>query len=269
MDEWRFLKLEVDDAFMNMAVDEAILSARIANMVPNTVRFYGWKPSAVSIGRFQEVFNEIHVENCKKHGVDIVRRITGGGSVYHDHVGEITYSVVVRESDLGFKDVASTYSIICKGLIEAAKTLGITADFNPGDPKKCPNVTINRRKISGSAQSRRKRTLLQHGTFLLDTDLEKMFTFLRVPWAETCMEVIPIAEKRLTSVREELGTSVPPEEACQALVQGFQETFETRFTDGKLTNHEQELAKKLCGGKFATDRWTFEGKCPNRACVLP
>jgi len=260
MGVWRFLKPEVKDAFTNMAVDEAILSARIAGLVPNTVRFYRWKPSAVSIGRFQDVFNEVYVENCRKHEVDIVRRITGGGAVYHDHVGEITYSVVVKESDLGFTDVASTYDVICKGLIEAAKMLGISADFNLGDPKKCPNVTINRRKISGSAQSRRKRVLLQHGTFLLDTNLEKMFTFLRVPWAKTRMEVIPVAEKRLTSVKEELGTSVLIKEAHQALVRGFQKTFEAQSMEGKLTSYEQKLAEKLCREKFATDRWNFEGK---------
>lgn len=260
MDVWRFLKLEVKDAFTNMAVDEAILSARIAGMVPNTLRFYRWKPSAVSVGRFQDVFNEVYVENCRKCGVDIVRRITGGGAVYHDDVGEITYSVVVKEGDLGFVDVTSTYNMICKGLIEAAKMLGITADFNPGDPKKCPNVTINRRKISGSAQSRRKGVLLQHGTFLLDTNLEKMFTFLRVPWAKTCMEVIPVAEKRLTSVKEELGTRIPIEEAHQALVRGFQKTFKAQPVEGKLTSYEQKLAEKLRREKFATDRWNSEGK---------
>ena len=260
MGVWRFLKPEVKDAFTNMAVDEAILLARIAGLVPNTVRFYRWKPSAVSIGRFQDAFNEVYVENCRKHGIDIVRRITGGGAVYHDHVGEITYSVVVKESDLGFTDVASTYDVICKGLIEAAKMLGISADFNPGDPKKCPNVTINRRKISGSAQSRRKGVLLQHGTFLLDTNLEKMFTFLRVPWAKTCVEVIPVAKKRLTSVKEELGTSVLIKEAHQALVRGFQKTFEAQSMEGKLTSYEQKLAEKLCREKFATDRWNFEGK---------
>ncbi|MDH5266910.1 MAG: lipoate--protein ligase family protein [Candidatus Bathyarchaeota archaeon] len=260
MGVWRLLELEVKDAFTNMAVDEAVLSARISNTVPNTLRFYRWKPSAVSVGRFQDVFNEVYVENCRKHEVDIVRRITGGGAVYHDHVGEITYSVVVKESDLGLRDVASTYDMICKGLIEAAKILGISADFNAGDPKKCPNVTINRRKISGSAQSRKKGVLLQHGTFLLDTNLEKMFTFLRVPWARTCLEVIPIAEKRLTSVKEELGTSISIKEAQNALVQGFQKTFRVQPVEGRLTSYEQKLAEKLRREKFVTDCWNFEGK---------
>lgn len=184
-DSWRLSRLEVNDAFTNMAVDEAIMTARIEERVPNTLRFYRWKPSAVSIGRFQDVFNEVHVENCKGHGVDIVRRITGGGTVYHDFEGEITYSVVVKEEDLGTQDMVVAYNTICNGLIEAAKILGINANFDLGYPRNCPNIAIDGKKISGSAQFHKGGVLLQHGTLLLDVDLTKMFTFLRVPWAKT------------------------------------------------------------------------------------
>ena len=99
-----------------MAIDEAILRARIAGKVPNTIRFYRWKPSAVSIGRFQSIQNEVNLDNCKQHGVDVVRRITGGGAVYHDSQGEITYSVVVKREDLGASDVTVAYNKICSGL---------------------------------------------------------------------------------------------------------------------------------------------------------
>jgi len=71
MSTWRLLKLKVRDAFTNMAIDEAILRTRIEEKVPNTIRFYQWSPSAVSIGRFQDVSQEVHVENCKKQGVDV------------------------------------------------------------------------------------------------------------------------------------------------------------------------------------------------------
>ena len=113
---------------MNMAIDEAILMARLAGLVPNTLRFYKWKPSAVSIGRFQEVNSEVNVGNCRNHGVDIVRRITGGGAVYHDQQGEITYSVIVDPRDLRSVDIVSTYNIICNGVVEAIRILGIKSD---------------------------------------------------------------------------------------------------------------------------------------------
>ena len=147
MNNWRLLKLETNNAFMNMAIDEAILQARITGKVPNTLRFFRWKPSAVSIGRFQEIQKEALIENCKKHGIDIVRRISGGGAVYHDYEGEITYSVTVATKDLGTEDIFTAYNLICNGLIEAIKILGINADFNLGDAKNCPNITVNGRKI--------------------------------------------------------------------------------------------------------------------------
>jgi len=260
MNAWRLLKLETNDAFMNMAVDEAILQARIARKVPSTLRFFRWHPSAVSIGRFQEVQKEVHVENCKKYGIDIVRRISGGGAVYHDYNGEITYSATVATEDLGTGDVFAAYNLICNGLIEAIKILGINANFNPGDPKNCPNVSVNGRKISGSAQSHKSGVLLQHGTLLIDVDLKKMFTFLNVPWAKTCMEIVNVAEKKITSVKQELESSISMEEAYDALVKGFEEALKISLKEGRLTGYEQKLAEKLCKKKYSTDEWNFNGK---------
>jgi lipoate-protein ligase A len=260
MNAWRLLKLETNNAFMNMAIDEAILHARIAGRVPNTLRFFRWQPSAISIGRFQEVQKEVLVENCKKHGTDIVRRISGGGAVYHGYDGEITYSVTVATEDLGTADVFAAYNLICNGLIEAIKILGISADFNPGDPKNCPNVSVNGRKISGSAQSHKSGILLQHGTLLVDVDLKKMFTFLNVPWAKTCMEVVNVAEKKITSVKQELASSVSMKEAYTALVKGFEKALKISLKEGELTSYEQKLAEKLCKEKYSTDEWNFNSK---------
>jgi len=257
---WRLLKLEVNDAFSNMAIDEAIVTARIDSSVPNTLRLYRWKPSAVSVGRFQDVFNEVHVENCKRHGVDIVRRITGGGTVYHDCDSEVTYSIIVKEEDFGTTDVVYAYNTISNGLIEAAKILGVTADFNPGDPRNCPNIAINGKKISGSAQFHKGGILLQHGTFLFDANLEKMFTFLRVPWAKTIQDVVYVAKERLTSIRKELNHNVSVEEAYEALIQGFQKALKIQLEEGDLTVQERHHALRLREEKFSTDDWNLKGR---------
>jgi len=259
LNEWRLLKLETYDAATNMAIDEAVLRARIVGKVPNTIRFYRWTPSAVSIGRFQSVFNEVNLDNCKKHGVDFVRRITGGGAVYHDCEDEITYSVVVKREDLGAVDVAAAYNKICNGLVKALEMLGVKADFNPGDHKNCPNITVNDRKISGSAQSFKGGTVLQHGTLLLNVDLEKMFTFLRVPWAKTCMEIVNVAEKKITSVRKEVGSEITIEQAYRALVRGFQHNIGMELSEDTLTREEFETMEKLRREKFADIEWTFLG----------
>lgn len=261
MTGWRLLGLDVGDAFANMAVDEAILEARIKGMVPNTIRFYRWDPSAVSIGRFQNIFNEVNIEDCRKHGVDIVRRITGGGAVYHDFEGEITYSVIAREEDLGVSGTVETYKMICGGLMRAAKILGVKADFERGEPKNCPNVTVGGKKISGSAQFRRGGVLLQHGTFLLNADLRKMFMFLRVPWAKSPEDIVCVAQRRLTSISRELEKAVSVGEAYRALVKGFQMALKIRFEGEEvLTSPERKLAEKLREEKFISPSWNFDGK---------
>jgi lipoate-protein ligase A len=257
---WRLLKLGTYDAFTNMSIDEAILRARIEKFVPNTIRFYRWNPSAVSIGRFQSVENEVQLDNCRKYGVDVVRRMTGGGTVYHDAEDEITYSVVANKKDLEAPDVTAVYAKIYSGLGEAAKTLGVKVDFAKGDPKTCPNLTVNDRKISGSAQFHKKGAVLQHGTLLVDVDLEKMFTFLRVPWGKTRMEVVNVGKRKITSLSKRLGRDPSIEEVNNALVDGFQKALNIRLVEGELTYSEGELAERLHKEKYVTDEWIFHGR---------
>ena len=266
MNVWRILKLETHNAAMNMAIDEAILRRRAAEAVPNTLRFYRWKPSAVSIGRFQRLENEVHLENCRTLGVDLVRRISGGGSVFHDSEGEVTYSVVTKTEDMGAKDIAEVYTRIYVAIGEALRVLGIGADYGPGDAKNCPNLTVKGKKISGSAQANKGGIVLQHGTLLLDLDLPKMFTVLRVPWANNCMQVVNVAKGKITSVKDELGHAVTPETAANAVAHGFtvalnmQVVENVQSAEGELTREERELAEKLYKEKYLTKEWNFEGK---------
>ena len=262
MQEWRLFKLETADAYTNMAVDEAIMKARIENKVPNTLRLYQWKPSAVSIGRFQTLEDEIHVDNCKKDGIDIVRRISGGGAVYHDQEGELTYSITAKLNDLECKDLdmLAAYQKICSGLNEAVKILGTRAEYRPPDPKRCPNLTISGKKVSGNAQTSKKGILLQHGTFMMDIDHKKMFTYLKVPWAKALDDVLKVSKKKLTSARQELGSNFSTEDAYNALVKGFKKALNVRFVESSLTQHEKSLSEKYKKERFVTEEWTFLGK---------
>ena len=256
---WRLIKSEAHNAFTNMAIDEAILRARIEEKVPNTVRIYSWRPSAVSIGRFQKIRNEVQLENCRKHGVSVVRRISGGGAVYHDSQDEVTYSIVVKQKDLGTDDIAETYKFICSGVIEAAHVLGVGAEYRDGNIKQCPNITVTNRKISGSAQAIKKGTILQHGTFLLNVDSKKMFTFLKAPRKNAIVNIDASAKKSITSVAEELGEQIQPSQAFEALMEGFEKGLEIKLLEENLTECEVVLAKKLERMKFATREWNFNG----------
>jgi lipoate-protein ligase A len=261
MDAWRLLGLRVQDAFMNMAVDEAILTARIEDVVSNTLRLYRWRPSAVSVGYFQDAGKEANLEACRNSGVDVVRRPTGGGAVYHAFEGEITYSIIVNERDLGVSGAVTKYQKLCGGIIYALGCLGVRAEFSSGSPRECPNILVSGRKISGNAQLRRRGVILQHGTVLVDLNLVEMFTFLRVPWAKSVGEVVQIAEKKHISLRQVLNSEISFDTVSEALIQGFGKTLETQFIQGELTPSEVETAEKLYG-KYRSDEWNLHRKIP-------
>jgi lipoate---protein ligase len=266
MNAWRILKIETHNAAMNMAIDEAVLLSRVAKKVPNTLRFYLWEPSAVSVGRFQKPEVEVNLANCQRLGVDVVRRISGGGTVYHDCQGELTYSVVAKTEDLGAKDITEVYTSIYHAITQALGMFGIVTDYSPGDAKNCPNLTVRGKKISGSAQANKGGVVLQHGTLLLDVDFVRMFTVLRVPWADSCMQVVNIAKGKITSIKHELGHEVSAETAANALAFGFARTLNIQVVENvqslnnTLTPEEQALAEKLCTEKYAAKEWNLEGK---------
>ena len=259
MDTWRLLPLETNNAFINMAIDEAILTARMKGESSNTLRFYRWQPSAVSIGKNQFPESEVYLDACKQLGVDLVRRISGGGTVYHDFEGEVTYGIVSKASELGTADVTTVYAKIYDAIKDALRLLGITADFSSGDAKNCPNMTVKGKKISGSSQTISRGIVLQHGTLLRCVSLPRMFALLKIKDV-SCSQAVDIAKRKITSIQDELGHSVLPETIENALIQGFKNVLKIQFEPGELSPYELELANKLRERKYATANWNFDGK---------
>lgn len=259
MDTWRLLPIETNNAYMNMAVDEAILTARIASKIPNTLRIYRWHPSAVSIGKNQNPESEVYLDACKQIGVDVVRRISGGGTVYHDYDGEVTYGLIAKTETLGTSDITAVYAKVYEAIKDALRLLGITADFSTGDAKNCPNMTVDGKKISGSSQIITHGVVLQHGTLLRSVDLPKMFQLLKLKNV-TCTQAADIAQHKITSIQNELGHAGSPETIANALTQGFKAMLKIQLEPGKLTPNEMELANKLYKEKYITEKWNFEGK---------
>ncbi len=260
MAKWRFLEPETHDAFMNMAIDEAIMTNRIAGNVPNTARLYYWKPSAVSIGKFQSIEKEVQVGHCKSMGIDVVRRISGGGTVYHDSQGEITYGITAEKKDLNTQDLTAIYARIYAGISTALGSLGIEGDFSEGNAKTCPNLTVDGKKISGSAQCHKKNVVLQHGTLLIDVDFQKMFTILRVPWTDSCIKAADAARRKITSIKTLTNTNLTTDKVVEALRNGFSKTFAAEMIEGQLTEQERELASKLKTRKYSNDKWNLHGQ---------
>ncbi len=250
---WRVIPLTVNKASVNMAVDSAILDEVSAGRSPPTLRLYRWKPSAVSVGYFQSVNDEVNIEACREMGVDVVRRITGGGAVYHSYEGEITYSVIIPEDYEGMpKDIISSYELICGGIIKALNWLGLKAEFKPVN-----DITVEGKKISGNAQTRRKGVILQHGTILLDLNIKEMFNFLKVSKEKISDKLIKSVEERVTSITSITGVKPDFAKISQLLIKGFSESLKFNYTFNGLTPIEEKLTREYDEKQFSNREWVF------------
>jgi len=248
-EQWRLLKTDFNTASTNMAIDRAVLVANSKGEVPPTVRFFGWSPPAISIGYFQSLEEEIDLDACRKFGVDYVRRITGGGAVFHEK--EVTYSIVIPESHPGIpKNIMGSYGRICGAIMKGLKHLGIESRYVPIN-----DIITDGKKISGSAQTRKAKTVLQHGTVLIDVDVDKMFSLLRVPDEKIKDKLIADVKQRVTSIKHLIGREIGFDEAVVAMKNGFEEEFGVELIKGVLTEEEKRLTRKFELEYFSAREW--------------
>ena len=253
MEKWRFLDLKVTDAYTNMAVDEALAYAKGEGKAKNTLRFYRWQPSAVTLGYFQSVEDEIDLEACKRYSIDVNRRISGGGAVLNSSYGEITYSIVMPEGDPRISaDPTESYRYLCHGIVEGLANLGIEAAFKPIN-----DIIVGPRKISGNAQIRRYGAILHHGTILVDFNAREMFSVLKISEEKISDKMIQQAEERVTTIRRELGRGVSFDEVRAAMERGFAKALGVELVPGELSEHEDELVAKF-REKYASRDWIFQ-----------
>jgi len=250
-EQWRLLQTGAHTASQNMAIDQAILDAHSRGKVPPTVRFYAWNPPAISIGYFQSLAEEVDVDACQHLGVDYVRRITGGGAVFHD--AELTYSIVISEAHPAIpKNILQSYGRICNALIRGLAHLGIHSRYAPIN-----DIIVEGKKISGNAQTRKQNTVLQHGTILLDVDVDTMFSVLKVPNEKIKDKMISDVKQRVTSVHHVQGTTPEFNTVADALKKGFEDEFSIKFIKEQLTSDEKALAKQFEEECFSKQEWNF------------
>jgi lipoate-protein ligase A len=248
--QFRLLETGRHDGSYNMGLDEALLESVAGGALP-CLRLYGWQPPSVSIGYFQGLLEEVDLEVCKKQGVDVVRRISGGGAVFHHQ--ELTYSLVIPESHpLAIKDINASYEKVCAGIIAGLSLLGIETRFVPIN-----DIQAGDRKLSGNAQTRRSGCVLQHGTILLDNDVDLMFELLRVPSEKIKGKIIEDIRGRVTSLKA-LNITASFEEAADALAEGFRRVLNLDFLPSAPTGEEDRRAQALAAEKFSAHDWLFK-----------
>jgi lipoate-protein ligase A len=275
MTTWRFIDTKTGDSAWNMAVDEAILTAHSEGAVPPTVRFYGWSPPTLSIGYFQKAQRELLLDRVAERGLGFVRRPTGGRAVLHDQ--EVTYSVIVSEAYPGMPTtVTQSYRVISTGLLEGFRALQLDAEMVPLESEEekakyasmgsaacfdSPSnyeLVVEGRKVAGSAQTRQKGVILQHGSILLDLDVDLLFDVLRFPSERVKERMKQGFINKAVAINQLREDSVTYEEAVAAFTIGFARGMQIRLEPGELTEQELELAQQLVECRYGREEWNYK-----------
>lgn len=283
-DQWRLITTFDLSGAENMALDEALLESVINGGAP-VVRFYTWQPATLSLGVNQPT-GEIDRYACEELGFGLVRRITGGRAVLHQH--ELTYSVIAPEADPRVSGgVIESYRKISAPLVAGLQALGATVELtapnraaframsearryqnlseleqsNHGavcfDTASAYEISTGGRKLVGSAQARRGGALLQHGSILLDIDWQAwvaVFAYASEVGRQRALQKLPT---RMTSLREELGRDASVAQVRAALLKSFQQVLEIGLEESRLTQVEQAAAQRLTAEKYGSDTWTL------------
>ena len=266
---WRLLNTGVADGATNMAVDEAILEAVATGDSLPTLRFYAWQPPCLSVGYSQAVRDEVDLGACHAQGIDLVRRPTGGRAILH--TDELTYSVVAFQDDPRVAgEIVESYRRLCQGLLAGLRMLGldvVQAGRKPSRPETfsaacfdAPSdyeITVQGKKLIGSAQARRRGVVLQHGALPLGGDVTRIVDVLHLPDDER--EAFRAALRaRATTLESALGRTVSFDEAAHTLVQGFAQALNLELVPGGLSPDELARAGVLRTEKYAAEGWTFQ-----------
>lgn len=245
---WEVIPGEPHAPAMNLALDEVLTREVGQGTRGPTLRFWGWSASCIVLGRFQSVRNEVQIENAAEHGVQIVRRISGGGAMFIEPENAITYSIHVPPSFVDGLSFAESYAFLDSWVVEALRDLGIEAWYAPLN-----DITSTGGKVGGAAQARRFGGVLHHTTMAYDMDPTVMVRVLRIGQEKLSDKGLRSAEKRVGPLRQQ--TNLSRETIIAHLTQRF--TEQTGASEGAVSPAEHRDATQLVETKFSTEEWTY------------
>ncbi|MEE2525744.1 biotin/lipoate A/B protein ligase family protein [Hyphobacterium sp. HN65] len=235
----------------NIAFDQAMIDARQASEIPDTIRFIHFPPTAL-VGRHQSLSKEIRLEACAERGVGLARRITGGGAIYLDE-GQLGWAIVCNKASLGTTRLDEVTRKICEAAAVGLSTLGIKAAFRPRN-----DIEVDGRKISGTGGFFDGGTLIFQGTVLVDLDPLTMLSALNVPQEKLAKRALDDAGSRIVTLRELLGEAPSLETVKAALIRGFEEHLGIECIAGEPTAEEERAAAVLYDEEIGKDDFVYE-----------
>ncbi|MFJ7828768.1 biotin/lipoate A/B protein ligase family protein [Peribacillus sp. NPDC097284] len=273
-EKWGFIDSGDCSPAYNMAMDEALLNWQSNGEIPPMIRFYGWNPATLSIGYFQRAETEIDLAEVERQGLGFVRRPTGGRAVLHEH--ELTYSVIVPESYPGMPNtVTEAYRVISEGILKGFRNLGLDAYFSVPEtdqdkemlksPKSsvcfdAPSwyeLVVEGRKVAGSAQTRQKGVILQHGAILLELDEEKLFSVFKFSDDKVKEKMKNNLRNKAVAINDIAGRKITISEAKVAFENGFSEGLSIDLKPYVLSEKQLQEVKDIAKNKYESDDWNF------------
>ncbi|WP_435196022.1 lipoate--protein ligase family protein [Natronomonas sp. EA1] len=261
--EWRLIREEVRDGATNMALDE-IAAETAANGGPRTVRVYQWEPSCLTLG-YRQAPDTVDWAFCEESGIDVTRRQTGGGGIYHDHYGDIAYSIIAPKDELP-GDLMATYDLLCEPILAFLRAIGVDARFveqehdaiyHPAcylrDLHPAHDMVAGAgRKIAGNAQYRRKDSVIQHGSITFSVDAPShLGVFTDGPSESRFRE-------RVTGIDEQVDIDrADAVDALEAHLESWADADEGGWTDDELAR-----ARERAKTKYRSDSWNRERTDP-------
>ena len=239
MTTWRLLDTPAMTAAENMALDDALLEVKGKGMSPNTIHFLQFLPKAVLVGYHQSIAEEVRLDFCSANGIDINRRITGGGAILFDE-SQIGWEIICDKSFFNVNIPTNlVFKKLCAPVVTALEYLGIKAEFRPRN-----DIEINGRKISGTGGTESDGAFLFQGTMLVDFDVETMIKSLRIPIEKLKAKEIDSIKERVTCLNWELGHTPPIADIKAAITTGFERHLGIRLESGGLTPEEEKYFRK-------------------------
>lgn len=237
----RLIFLESNQPHLNLASEEYLLKNS------SEACFILWRNAdAVIVGRNQNTLAEINYEAVKEKGISVVRRMSGGGAVFHD-LGNLNYTFIMKNDGNDFNN----YAKFCAPIVEALNALGVNARLSGRN-----DLLIDDRKFSGNAQYVYKDKILHHGCILFSTDMGRLGQVLRVNPKKIKSKGIGSVRSRVTNITEHLKEPMDVLEFKDYLFSFVKNKFpEARFWE--LTEEDLREIRKLCDEKYATWEWNF------------
>ncbi|HJS21004.1 MAG TPA: lipoate--protein ligase family protein [Anaerolineales bacterium] len=271
MDTWRLLIIHPARGAWNMALDEAILEhaqAGHGDSLP-TLRLYAWEPACLSLGHAQP-FTDVDLARLRERGWEVVRRATGGRAILH--TDEITYSVIAPTDEPRLAGtVLESYNRLAQALLLAVKELqlpvemkelaGRNENVNTANPVcfEVPStyeITVDGKKLIGSAQARKKEGVLQHGSLPLSGDLARICQVLVFEDESARENAAKRLLERASTVESALGRRVSWETAAQAFIHAFEAQLGLSLKRGELSESESKRTDELVKEKYDHPSWT-------------